>query len=615
MAGVLLYLVGRQAFETRPFPGGSIFRRVCVKMFSGKIRMYVGTRVVLFALGALLMPHLAAAQDAVVEMVVLNRTASAVTVFVQWRNGARVRLGELGRRDSETFTTPYRGQEFALSLDVLGAPSRGTRGGAFTFGDDRGRDGSSGTFVSVEAGDRIEWEIRTVEPVDVFYRRLGSVAGDVELREPRVSRYTAMSALRIQEAQGTEDEVRQEQSYRRALEVIYDGLENEDDNPEAYLHLGIVHTGLGNYLAADSAFDHAEAMYPDYVDLPEGGTGAYRFNGWVQAYNEAVVRIDLEDPEGALELYRSANVMYDQRPEAYLNIGSQTAGTGDLEASIDAWRSAIAVIESPDADPGDDETRESWNTTFWTMAHTNLGQVLEMAGRTEEAVPVYQALLERDPGNAQAQSSLALALAQTGQGDDALSIFDEIIARDDASALDYFNAGVSLYIADQLEKAVLGFEKAVERAPMYRDALQNLAQSLSVLEDYEAQVPYSTRLLELDPYNEYGYQMHVRALAQVGLQTDLVTALDFLRELPFGIDNLQLAPGTTGASLSGVAINKTLPPGTSLTLRFTYYDIAGNPLGTQDTEVTISDPDVAHPFSLTFEADVQVLGYGYEFVN
>ena len=35
--------------------------------------MHCGTRLVLFALGALLMPHFAAAQDEEVEMVVLNR--------------------------------------------------------------------------------------------------------------------------------------------------------------------------------------------------------------------------------------------------------------------------------------------------------------------------------------------------------------------------------------------------------------------------------------------------------------------------------------------------------------------------------------------------------------
>ena len=433
-------------------------------------------------------------------------------------------------------------------------------------------------------------------------------------QEPRVSRYTAISALRIQEAQGMEGDSLQVEAFGTALETIYDGFRYEVDNPEAYLHLGIVQTALSNYLAADSAFDQAEAMYPDYVD-EDRGTTTYRFNAWVQAYNDASARLEAQDPEGAIEIFKVANMLFDKRPEAYLNIGAQMAGLGDHEGSIEAWRSAIAVIESPDADPGDPEARVTWDTEYWTMAQTNLGRVLQMAQRPEEAVTVYQVLLERYPDNAEARSSLAVVLAASGQGGDALSIFDEILASENGAPLDYFNAGVSLYQAEEMEKAVIGFEKALERAPMYRDALQNLAQSLNLLEDYEAQVPYSERLLELDPYNEFGYQMHVRALVQAGRQSDGVAAVNIMQELPFVTDNLQLQPMNSGTSISGMAINKTLEPGTTITLRFTFYDNDGNPLGSEDVEVTISDPEVAHTFQLSFDAEMQVLGYSYEFVN
>ena len=433
-------------------------------------------------------------------------------------------------------------------------------------------------------------------------------------QEPRVSRYTAMSSLRIQEAQTAEDDSVRDESYREALEVIFDGLTNEDDNPQAYLHLGIVQIGLENYLAADSAFDRAEAMYPDYVDL-ERGTGAYRFQGWLQAYNHAVDRMNEQDAAEGLKFFGLANLLYDKRPEAYLNIGAQSVDVDDLEGSIAAWRSAIAVIESPDIDPGDDETRQRWDTEFWPMAHTNLGQVLVMAGRSEEAIPIYETLLERDPDNVQVQTSLALALSSTGQGDDALSIFDEILGTEDAAPLAYYNAGVALYQAERFEQAAVGFAKALERAPMYRDAVQNLVQSFGAIDDYEAQVPYSEKLLELDPYNEFGYRIHVRALVQVGRQADGIALIDIMQELPFVTDNLQLQPMNAGASVSGTVINKTLEPGTTITLRFTFYDNDGNPLGTEDTEVTISDPEVAHTFQLTFDAEMQVLGYSYEFVS
>ena len=272
-------------------------------------------------------------------------------------------------------------------------------------------------------------------------------------------------------------------------------------------------------------------------------------------------------------------------------------------------------MESPDADPGDEATRVAWDTNLWTMAYTNLGRVLQMAERTEEAITVYQALLERYPDNGEARSSLAVMLAASGQGDDALAIFDQILESENGTPLDYYNAGVSLYQAEVFEKAVIGFEKALERVPMYRDALQNLVQSLNTMEAWEAQIPYSERLLELDPHNEFVYQLHIRALVQAGRQADGVALLEIMQALPFITDNILLQPMAAGASVSGVAVNKTLPPGTSVTLRFTFYDNVGNPLGTEDTEVTISDPDVAHQFQVSFEADQEVMGYGYEFVS
>ena len=562
--------------------------------------MHRGTRLVLFALGALLMPHFAAAQDEEVEMVVLNRTSEAVTVFVWWEGGARVRLGELGVNATRTFTTPLREAAVWLSLDVL---SQGT-----------GRRDRPESYVPVRSGDRIEWQIRRTDPIDLSYRHLASSSDDVESQEPRMSRYTAISEIEIQDAQGIEDDSLRDIAYREALQTINDGLAEQNNNPTAFLHLGIVNTKLKDYVGADLAFDQAEALYPDYVD-EDGGTGAYRHTAWFDAYNDALLRLEAEDAEGAVELFRMANMLYGNRVEAYLNIGRSLAGLGDIEGSIEGWRNAIAVIESPDGTPGDDVTREQWDTDYWIMSQSNLGRLLPTVGRPEEAVVVLETILERYPDNAEARSSLALALAQAGQGGDALSVFDEILASEDAAPLDYFNVGVSMYGADEMDRAVLAFEKTIARSPMYRDAVQNLAQTLNLLEDYEAQVPHSEKLVDLDPFNDYAQLMHIRALVQVGREPDAVAALEVMQALPFVIDNLRLQPSATGCSITGEAINKALEPGTSITLRFTFYDDDGNSVGTADTEVTVTVPDVAHAFDVTFDGETQVLGYSYELVG
>ena len=354
-------------------------------------------------------------------------------------------------------------------------------------------------------------------------------------------------------------------------------------------------------------------MYPPYFD-EEGGTGAFRLNAWLDAYTDALLKLEVQDQEGAVELFEMANMLYDRRVEAYLNIGVTAAGLGDMDKSIEAWRSAIAVIGSPDGNPGDSLTRVAWDTDFWVMSHSNLGRLLVSQGRPEEAVAVFETLLDRDPENTEARSSLAMALAQSGQGDGALTIFDEILARDDGAPLDYYNAGVTLYGSGELDKAALAFEKTVARSPMYKDALQNLVQTYFEMESFEALVPHSQKLLELDPFNDYVHRMHVQAMAQIGHE-DLVDALGVLQALPFQIDELALQPLGAGCRVTGVAVNNALDSGTVLTLRFTFYDNEGNPVGTADTEVTVSDPEVAHPFDLTFNSEMQILGYSYELVG
>lgn len=581
--------------------------------------MYRNTSLVLFALFALLMPQFVTAQEEV-TLNIRSRMTETITVFAVWETGTRTRLGDMRANQTREFQVEVNGTRVTLSVQRAGA-----RGGGNTSVRQRGRDED---YADVRAGESIEWEIRS--PSDLIHRRSGESGGnladafaelsadDAEPGAPRLSAYTSRSSGAIQEAQGMEEGILRVAAYREILATVTAGIEQDendaaDANPMAYLHLGIVHAGLKDYVAADVAFDLAEAIYPAYFD-EEGGTGAFRLNAWLDAYNDALLRLEAQDSEGAVELFEMANLLYDRRVESYLNIGVTAAGLGDMDKSIAAWQGAIAVIESPDGNPGDSLTRATWDTDFWVMAHTNLGRLLTNEGRPAEAVPAFEAILERDPENTDVRSLLAMALAQSGQGAGALSVFDEILASEDGAPLDYYNAGVTLYGAGELDKAVLAFEKTMARSPMYKDALQNLIQTYFELDNYEALVPHAQTLLELDPFNDYVHRMYVRALGQLE-HADLIPALDVLQALPFLVDELALQPLGAGCRISGVAVNNTLDSGTSIILRFTFYDNAGNTVGSELTEVTVSDPEVAHPFDVTFDAETQILGYSYELVG
>lgn len=435
-----------------------------------------------------------------------------------------------------------------------------------------------------------------------------------EQRAPDMTRYLVVAAGRLQEAESEEDDEARLTEYQAALDLVYEAIEDDPGNPAVYYHLGWAHRGLHNFAAADSAFDKAEEIYPAYFD-EEFGTASMREASWIDAYNDALGRADAGDSEGAVDLFRLANVLYELRPEAFLMLGTYLYNLGDTEGSIEAWAGAVRVIDSPDSRPLDEEDRVMWEEQHWGMAQSNLAQLLGSVGRTEESIPIYEAMLERDPDNTQLQSQMASAMAQAGQGEDALSIYDEILASDDGSPLDYFNAGITLYQAESYDKAAIAFEKVVARAPMYRDALQNLAQTLALTDQFEQQLPYSETLLELDPRNDIVLQMHAIALVQLERQQEATEFLTQMQDLDFIVDNLQLQPLQEGGRVSGLVVNKTLEPGSSVTLRFTFYDTEGNSLGTADQDVSLSDPEVAMEFTLAYDADTMVLGYGYEVVE
>ena len=431
---------------------------------------------------------------------------------------------------------------------------------------------------------------------------------------PRMESSHAIVALKLQRAENAEDEVVAARIYREVLNDIYTAISNFPNNATGYVQLGTARLGLGEYLAADSAFDRAEALYPDYID-EENGTGAIRENAWVGAYNEGIAALKAGDNENALTHLARANQIFDTRPEAYINLGATYANTGQLDASIEAWKSAIEVINSPDSKPRDEETRLQWVSEYGPMALDNLAQVLYRADRAEEAVAIYEKSLADDPDNGPARAGLAIALAQSGQAEGALSIYDEILERDDASALDYYNAGVTLYGAEAYDRATTAFVKVLERAPMYRDALQNLVQALALEENYEAQLPYSEKLLEMDGQNYFVYQMHLRALSLLGRTEDLGPILEVMKALTFLVDDLQLQPRSNGARVMGTVTNKLLEEGASVTLRFHFYDDGGNGLGTQDVSVPVPPVDGAQQFQVSIDTETAVMGYSYEVIS
>ena len=432
----------------------------------------------------------------------------------------------------------------------------------------------------------------------------------VDAQQPVDNSFTGLALVSLEQARSAGDSVTEAEAYGRALGMALDGIRSDPENSQSHAQAGQAYIGLGRYEEAVTAFDTAVELWPDYLNE----TMSYRENGWVNSYNKAIEYLD-SDEDMALALMTKANVLIQERPEAYLSIGSILSNKGDTEGALESFMEVVRAVEQPPRREREEEVLTRW-ATYRTTALLNIGNLYLNLDRPADAIDAYQTVLDTDPDHPQATSNMAIALAMGGEGAAALSMYEEMMENPASSEFDFFNAGVGFYQAEVWDRAAVAFMGVIERNPMQRDALQNMSQSLLSSKQYEALLPYSSQLLEMDPQNDYAFRLHAQALVQTGSTDEAVALMEEMETLTFLVDNLRIVPmGDTGARVEGVVVNKTLEEGASVSLRFHFFDRTGAEVGTGDVEVVTGGVDVAMAFQLEHSSEAGVGGYSYEVIE
>jgi len=102
------------------------------------------------------------------------------------------------------------------------------------------------------------------------------------------------------------------------------------------------------------------------------------------------------------------------------------------------------------------------------------GEVLNLGGRSDQAIPIFREVLRRDGGRIDARRGLALALSRTGRLSEAVVELQAVIAGnpDDAQAWNYM--GACQADMGRLDEAERLFRKAVSLDPTDANARENL---------------------------------------------------------------------------------------------------------------------------------------------
>lgn len=406
-----------------------------------------------------------------------------------------------------------------------------------------------------------------------------------------------------------------EARFREALAAALTSIAQEPTNPRGYMLAGQAQIGLADYVAADSLFDKALELYPAYAE----DVRFERENGWITLFNAALEPIDAGDHEEGVRMLEAAEALYTrQRPEALMNLGLAYTNTGRLADAIDAYGAALDIIRSPSAEGVDSAMVAGWAGHEESVSF-NRAQLLSQAERYDEAIEEYEAYLANHPGDVRAVASMASVLAMSGMPDSAQAVYDGLMASADQLGMrELMNVGVGLYRAEAYETAANAFRRVARVAPDSRDAVSNLAQSLSDSEAWEELLEVGARLVELDGFNSYSYRLYAQALVNSG---DEQTAVEILEqgealEFEFNAENTLLQPRSSGgATLAVELVNKSLEPGTTVEVRVHFLGDDGAEIGAVDVRAIAPDAGAATVFQADLTSEEAVLGYYLEVLS
>jgi tetratricopeptide (TPR) repeat protein len=280
------------------------------------------------------------------------------------------------------------------------------------------------------------------------------------------------------------DPVEAEKSFRRALELNPPSARARAGLAEIMLGGGKHSEAIAEAKAAIEAGDDSAAIY---ALLGEAQTLSGKYDESLASLNEALKR----EPKNAIALRR--------RAEVYL-------ARNDLKAAIEDL-SASAEIEPT------------------VPNRLRLAAALAAAKRYDEAVPLYQRILQEESSNNEARTALAAVMIESGKGAEAVAQLESLVKAEPNRA-DLRAQLAELYLPTQPEKALEQYLAAAKIEPSQTAHQIGVAASFVKLGRFQEAVGASRQALAQNPKEDVAYFA----------RTNLATAL-------FKLDDFQNAAG------------------------------------------------------------------------
>ena len=366
----------------------------------------------------------------------------------------------------------------------------------------------------------------------------------------------------------------------QALAPMREAMTKDPGNARVWLLAGHVLSGLGQFAAADSAFDRASELYPEYNDQIE----TERHTAWEGAFNNAVTLLNSQKTDEGIRALEEAEVIYDLRPEAKYYLGLFAMQKEESEKAERWLKASMASVQGPLRAKLQPAAVEDWDRLA-NNAKVKISNLIAYRGAQ---------LYDR-----QQYDSAAVLFAQARE-----------MSRPSRDHL--FNMLQSQYArALQLDK---------ERANKKDAALDKQAGTL-----YTSIIALTDTLRSFDPLNEdifffssRGYKVLSELTTDAATKGKHIATLRAINteyeQLPFLVNDIQIAEGDTSAVVKGNITNKLLKAGATGTMTFELLGLDGSVIGSAPVNFTVpaEAKDAKIAFEVTVPMSAPLAGWRYK---
>jgi tetratricopeptide (TPR) repeat protein len=201
-------------------------------------------------------------------------------------------------------------------------------------------------------------------------------------------------------------------------------------------------------------------------------------SSWLIHNDLALLLVDRGDFDEAAAHFHESVRLDPRQIEAHNNLCHTEAHQGHLEEAVKECGETITLISATLAKvpelPSLDETRRTYRDSL-KLAHNDRGGALAMLGRSNEALPEFEAVVRLDPEFADGQNNLANVLLASHRESEAIDHYRDAIRLQPGFATAHNNLGLALERLGRTAEAIREYEEALKLDPSLTRSRSRLA--------------------------------------------------------------------------------------------------------------------------------------------